>query len=290
MGYAGASRRQFQGIPVASLRLLTEIHILLASGNLGIEQGNLEVAAANLPTVEDLLKNGIDCGALADPWNILGFQGQFPRSASLEDSIRDQRIDSLVSVMERTFNLHARLLSEGAARGDLPSAANVFKNMRPSCRLVGPFCHTTTVSDIPHVHGGDALASAEQVSQALGRWRERGSANADLGFWREHLDGFRSAKSFALVVDYLLRNQDYRASMSLLMTWLSQNQEVPLEDGDYSFHQAGPAAWMLGVCSLGAIEAASRSRSSSTIWKPTPKTWNRFPNWMFWEPGRKTPW
>src|SRR5205814_1474938 len=99
------SRRQLQGIAVTSVRLLTEMHILLSTGDLAIDQGNLAVAAANLPVAEDLLKKGIACGALADPWNILGFQGQFPRSAALEDSIRDQRIDALVRVVERLFNL-----------------------------------------------------------------------------------------------------------------------------------------------------------------------------------------
>ena len=254
IGYPIASRRQLQGIHVTSLRLLTETHILLATGNLGIEQGNLEPAAAHLPLVEDLLKKGIACGALADPWNILGFQGQFPRSAALEDSIRDPRIDALVWVVERLFNLHSRLLSEGAARGTFKPATNLAKDMRRLADWWDRFA-TTTVSDIPHVHGGDATASAQQVAQALSRWRERGSASADLAFWREHLESFRSSKSFALVVDYLLRKQDFRAAMSLLMTWLSQSQEVPLEEGEFTFHQLA-LRWMLGVCSLAAVEAA----------------------------------
>src|SRR4029077_12744913 len=41
IGYPPGSRRQLQGIKATSLRLLTEIHILLATGNLAIEQGQL---------------------------------------------------------------------------------------------------------------------------------------------------------------------------------------------------------------------------------------------------------
>ena len=133
IGYPPASRRQLSGINATSLRLLTEMHILLSAGNLAIDQGDLALAAANLPEVEDLVKKAIACGALVDPWNILGFQGQFPRSAALEDSIRDQRIDALVRVVGRLFNLFARLLSEGAATGSFTVGAYALAKgrMRP---------------------------------------------------------------------------------------------------------------------------------------------------------------
>ena len=114
------------------------------------------------------------------------------------------------------------------------------------------------MSDIPHVHGGEATASAQQVAQALSRWRDRGSASADLAFWRDHLEDFHSPKAFALVVDALLRKQDFRASMSLLMTWLSQVEEVPLEDGEFSFHQLA-LRWMLGICALAQAQPSGTS-------------------------------
>ena len=120
---------------------------------------------------------------------------------------------------------------------------------------------TTTVTDIPHVHGGEATASAHQVALALSRWRARGSASADLAFWREHLDDFHSAKAFALVVDALLRQYDFRAAMALLMTWLSHNAEVDLEDGDFSFHQLA-LRWMLGVSALATAEIITPKQQS----------------------------
>ena len=52
------------------------------------------------------------------------------------------------------------------------------------------------VSDLPRVHGGHAAASAEHVATALALWRAGGPASsvaAELAFWREHLEGFRTA-------------------------------------------------------------------------------------------------
>jgi hypothetical protein len=109
---------------------------------------------------------------------------------------------------------------------------------------------TTTVNDVRHVHGAEAASSAEHVADALATWRQRGEAAADLGFWRQHLDNFRTPKAFALVVDSLLRKHDYRAAMALLMNWLAQAEEVSLEDGTHSFH-ALALRWMLAVCGPG---------------------------------------
>jgi hypothetical protein len=94
------------------------------------------------------------------------------------------------------------------------------------------------------------------VAGALARWHERGKTAGDLSFWREHLEGFQSPKAFALVVDALLRKQDYRAAMALLINWLGQVEQVPLEDGDYSF-QALALRWMLGIAAQPGAAAES---------------------------------
>src|SRR5205807_4952059 len=132
-----------------------------------------------------------------------------------------------------------------AARGDGELVGSVGAGMRQLAAWWDPFA-TATVSEVRPVLGGEAAASAEQVAEALARWHERGEASADLAFWRQHLDNFRSPKAFALVVDALLRKHDYRASMALLMNWLSQAEEVPLEDGPHSF-PALALRWMLAV-------------------------------------------
>lgn len=245
IGYAGAARRQVERINVASVRMLAEMQILLTTGNLNIDAGRLEETAPILGAVEDLLKRAIACGAMVDPWNILGFGAQYPRFHALEDSVRDPRIDDLIHIVGQLFTLYGRLLSEGSAAGTFKPARDLAKEMRRLADWWDAFA-TGTVSDIEHVHGSEATESAEHVARSLTRWRQRGAGAADLAFWRDQQGGFKSAKAFALVVDALLRQKDFRASASLLMTWLSQAADVPLVDGEHSFHQLA-LRWMLGI-------------------------------------------
>src|SRR5437879_2268412 len=97
--------------------MLSEIVGRLTTGQLLADRGEVQQAVQLLPEVEDLLRRGIDCGAFADPWNLLGFQGLFPLFTAREVSIRDTRIDELVHVVEQVFNLYSRLVSELAASG-----------------------------------------------------------------------------------------------------------------------------------------------------------------------------
>jgi len=99
------------------------------------------------------------------------------------------------------------------------------------------------VHDIRRVHGGEAALSANHVATALARWRERGEGAADLAFWRKYPSkvSARPRRSH-LVVDALLRKDDYRAAMALLTNWLSQAEQVPLEDGVPLLPHARPCA------------------------------------------------
>jgi hypothetical protein len=256
IGYADAARRQVARIPVASVRILTEMQILLTTGDIGVEQGRLDETSKHLGAIEDLLMRGIACGALVDPWNILGFGGQYPRFHALEDSVRDARIDDLIHIVEQLFDLYGRFLSAGASSDNFKPDKDLAREMRRLADWWDRFA-TTTVSDIEHVHGNEATQSAEHVARSLTRWRQQGAAAADLAFWRAQLDGFRSAKAFALVVDALLQREDFRASAALLMTWLSQANEVPLVEGDHSFHQLA-LSWMLR---LGLVAASEESNT-----------------------------
>jgi hypothetical protein len=260
MGYPDRSRREAARIPAASVRLLSEVLGRLATGRLLLDRGDLAAAAALLPEVEDLLHRGIECGAFADPWNILGFQGLFPLSPAREDSVRDNRIDELIHLMQQLFGFHARLLSEAAGAGEQALAATVSAGMR---RLAGWWDRfaSVEVGEVRRVHGGEAADSAEHVANALARWHERGAAAADLAFWRQHLENFRSPKAFALVVDALLRKGDFQAGMALMMNWLGQAEQVPLEDGEHSFHNLA-LRWMLSV-TAGGTQARSASEGTT---------------------------
>jgi hypothetical protein len=245
MGYADASRRLAALIPAASARLMSEIHIRLATGQHLLDREDVGGAAPLAAEMEDLLRRGIACGAVADPWNILGFQGQFPLFTALEDSVRDPRIDELVYVVEQLLALQARLMSEAAARGDRSSIAAARKEMKRVAGWWDRFA-SIEVSGIRRVHGEEAAGSADHVARALLLWHERGEAGADIAFWRGQLEGFRSPKAFSLVIDALLRKQDYLAALALLINWLGQAEQVPLEEGEHSFH-ALALRWMLGV-------------------------------------------
>ncbi len=247
MGYPEASRAEARRIPTAPVRFLSEILSRLSTGHREAEHGRLREAAAVLPAVEDLLQRGIACGAVADPWNVLGFQALFPLSPAQEDSLRDPRLDELVQVMEQTFHLYAKVSSEAAAAGEGGLAEQLLADMRRLAAWWDPFA-TVEVGDVRRVHGEEAATSAEHVATALGRWHERGEATADLAFWRQHLDSFRSPKAFALVVDALLRKEDYRAAMALLINWAGHADQVALEEGPHSFHNLS-LRWLLGVTS-----------------------------------------
>jgi hypothetical protein len=257
MGYPDASREEARRIPAVSVRLLSEILGRLTTGGVEAERGRLREAARVLPEVEDLLRRSIACGAFADPWNVLGFQGLFPLSPAREDSVRDARIDELIGVVEQCFNLYARLTSEAAASGDGDLVQRLTADARRLAAWWDRFA-TVEVSDVRRVLGSEAATSAAQVAEALAAWHERGEAAADLAFWRRHLQHFRSPKAFALVVDALLGKGDFRAAMGLFVNWLSQADQVPLEDGTYSFHGLA-LRWMLALTRPGERGASGES-------------------------------
>jgi hypothetical protein len=245
MGFPDAARQQAAKIPSVAVRILSELLAGLSTCQLLIDRADLARAATVLPEIEELLRRGIDCGALVDPWNILGFQGLYPLSPAREDSIRDPRCGELIHVMERLLFLHSRLLSEAAAAG----RDSLVTSLRPNLQRLAAWWDrfaTYEVADVLPLRGGEIAESAEHVARALTRWRERGEAVADLGFWKGHLENFRSPKAFALVIDALLRKHDLRAAMGLLMSWLSQADTVALEEAEHSFHTLA-LRWMLGA-------------------------------------------
>jgi hypothetical protein len=248
LGYPKAARRHAARVPAASLRLLAEIHIHLTACQMFTEQGKYGEAADRLSEAEAVLHSAIACGAMVDPWNILGFQGLYPLFAAREDSVPDRRIDELVQVIDRLLTSYTRLRSEAASTGDEALSLRLATKMAKLASWWDRFA-TTTVNDVRHVVGHEAAASADHMADALARWHQRGEAAADLAFWRQHLDRFLTAKSFAIVIEELLGKNDFRAAMGLLFNWLSQANQVPLQDGQFSFH-ALAVRWMLGLSRL----------------------------------------
>lgn len=235
MGYPEASLKTAMRIPATSVRMLAGIRTRLASGHLAIRRGEVAQAARRLVECEDLLHRGIECGALADPWNALGFQGLFPLFMSREDSIHDPRLDELIETIHRIFHLHADAQAAAASAGDAELRKSLMRRFEKLAKWWDRHA-THEVADLPRVHGGERAAAAEHVATALAGIRTADGGAGDLAYWRQQREGFRSPSAFAQVVEALLQQGDIKASLSLLMTWLSEAAAIPLEQGEASFH------------------------------------------------------
>ncbi len=235
MGYTEAAAEQAGIVPVAAARMRCDIDCRLSAADQAIDRGQLAEAAARLPEIEDLLHRAIECGAMVDPWNILGFGGQFSRSPAIEDSVHDERIDELIELLGDLFALSARLQSKAAAAGDEPLGRQLSEYARLLARWWDQFA-SIEVSSVLGFSGRESWESSVQVAEALGAWHRAGTASGNVAFWREHVEEFRSAKAYALLVEALLDERDLVAAMALLVHWLSQAEEVALAEEKHSFH------------------------------------------------------
>ena len=229
-------------IGVPSVRFSTEIRARLAAVRTGLRRGRLDGVTDHLDAVEELLRRGIACGAILDPWNILGFQGLFPLSAAREDAIRDLRADELVALMDQLFAMCAEALVESAAHGQEELRRDILVRFRRLAQWWDQFA-TTTVGDLRKVHGGSALQNAEHVARFMAHWHGEPEATASRDFWRRHLSALPGPGAIARVASALLDRNDQRAALALLMQWLSQAQEIPLEEEHASFYRLA-ARWL----------------------------------------------
>ena len=242
MGFTEAAIEQAHVVPVASARMRCEIDCRLTIAHRAIDRKQLKRAAALVPEIEDLLHRAIECGAMVDPWNLLGFGGHFSCFPSPEDSIHDERIDELVELVSEIFGLYARLEGEAAVAGDEALGERVSRGLAELAGWWDRFA-STEVSGVEGVSGRQAWESSGQVAGALRAWQRAETAAGDVAFWRQRAEQFRSPKAYALLVDTLLRKGELVASMALMVHWLSQAEEIPLAEGAYSFH-ALALRWM----------------------------------------------
>ena len=254
MGYPDAARTRAAKITAPAVRLLCEVRLRHAEIALAARDGRLADAGRLLAEVEDLLKRGIACGALIDPWTILGFQGLYPIFAGREDTVRDPRAEDVILTVGRQFDLFAQALAAATTADEPAARERLTAAMRAFADWWDPYA-TPAVSDLPKVHGGDRTDAAEHVARALGLWKEGGAS--DPSFWRKHRDGFKTPAAYAQVIDALIGHGDYRAAMALLVTWLSEADEVPLQDPAASFVRLA-FRWLRGVATTGTVSAAEK--------------------------------
>ena len=234
MGYPTTALRRATAIPAPATRLSTEIRVRQTAAHFAIRVENIEVVPKLLLEAEDYLKRGINCGALIDPWNILGYQGLFPTFTDRGDAVRDPRAEELILCIGRQFEVYSQALAAASAESEPALADTLREGLSLLASWWDPFA-TTTVSDLPKVLGAERAEAAGHVAAALTLWKI-GGAN-DPAFWRNHREGFTSPAAFSQVIEVLLEQSDYRASLALLVTWLSEADIVPLQDASASFYR-----------------------------------------------------
>lgn len=260
MGYPQTARERSANIPAPSVRFNCEIRIRQTGAEFAAKAGRPREGAQLLAEAEDLIRRGIDCGAMVDPWNILGFQGLFPIFPGREDTVRDPRAEELILTIGRQFDRYALNLTSAVAAGDHATVERLTSQMQKLAEWWDRFA-TATVSEMPRVLGHERTEAAKHVASALSLWRKAEDGANDLAFWRKQRDGFRTPSAFAQVIDALLDTGDYKGSLALLMTWLgeapkpgldldslpSQQHGVPLQDPSASFVRLA-FRWLKGLC------------------------------------------
>jgi hypothetical protein len=218
---------------------------LLESSRRFALSGDVVAATDRLIEAEDLLYRAIECGAMVDPWNILGFQGHFQRFQSIEDAVSDARVDVLLSTVQALFDGYALAMREAAVVGDEATQIRIDQRWDPLVQWWDRFA-TVEVSGVRRVSGEESRHAARFVAKALAEWRLGGTRTGDVAFWRERAGSFTSSQSFGLVVRALLDKEDFLSSMALLMQWLSVVDLVPLDQAGHSFHDLS-LRWMAKV-------------------------------------------
>ncbi|HUR55062.1 MAG TPA: hypothetical protein VMZ71_13095, partial [Gemmataceae bacterium] len=260
MGYPGAARDRAKTITAPAVRFGTEIRVRQTEAEFATEHGRYSAAIELFAESEDLLRRGIDCGALIDPWNILGYQGLFPIFPGREDTVRDPRAEELIHTVGRQFELYAKAIAAAAVAGDDAARDKLVAGMRALAAWWDKFA-SSTVADMPRIHGGERADAAEHVAGALAAWGTRDPATNDLAFWRQHREGFTRPAAFAQVVEALTAGtprETHKSALGLLMTWLSESETVPLEDPSASFEELAER-WLRAVVASDTVPVAERA-------------------------------
>ncbi|MCA9139568.1 MAG: hypothetical protein KDB00_22495 [Planctomycetales bacterium] len=233
MGYPDAATRQIDVVPAASARMICRIDCETTLGLRALRFGKLDEAMQVPSLVYDLLRRAIKCGALADPWDLIGFAGQFSLHPSPECSVHDSRVDDLLYLVDQLFSYMAKVWSEAAARNDTASYEAISELYREVAQWWRQF-GAHTVASLEATDPLESYDSARLVARALRVWHEGGAAAGDVKFWAPHADFFDSPRAYALVISALLERHDFLPSMALLIHWLGNASEIGLRQGGNS--------------------------------------------------------
>ena len=235
MGYLDAANEQASVVPATSARLVCQIDCLLATAQQQVAKGHFVEVVESIPQILHLIQRGIACGAIVDPWNILGFDGNYDLFSGTDNSIRDHRIDELIEMVELAISISSQVWSEAAAANDL----EVCQKIQKYYREIVDWWHQFAPHRVPSVEATDPVEvfeASQLVAQALTLWKQGGAAAGDIEFWANHSEMFDSGKAYSLVIDALMEREDTKTPMALMIRWLSNAERLGLTDGETSIH------------------------------------------------------
>ncbi len=273
MGHPEAAQRQIDAVPVASARMLCQIDCNLTRAQRLMDLGRLQDAGQQLRDSRQILGRAINCGAVVDPWNILGFDGNFSLFPAMENSIHDHRVDELLDLMEEIFDTYGRLWSLAAAARDEPLCQSTSLEMEELTK----WWHQFAVHEVSCVDCSDPLdtyRAARNVAEALRHWHAAGEATAAIKFWAPYVEQFDSPKAYATVIEMLLDRRDTVAARALLVHWLGQAETVSMEQGEDSFYRLA-SRWLAQVLKLSVVDGDGEAPSRTTHSPIQAEDWNR---------------
>lgn len=218
-----------------ALRMTTIIRGKTLAASRAAQRGDAINAQIALAAAEDLIDRAIECGALVDPWNLLGFQGNFSIFPAIENTIPDPRIEVLVELTRAWFAAGVGVWAAAASRGEASTVEQVAEAMRERAAWWDRFA-TLEAAGGAGFSAERFVRSGERTSAALTAWLQESGAAGDVAFWRPHVMDFKSGQSFARIARVLLDRNDFIASMALLMQWLNQGEDLDGANRATSFY------------------------------------------------------
>ena len=239
LGRIDAAERLVGLVPAASARMLARItsRIVIAQGMCRRgDNESLQKAVETLSEAKNLLMRGIHCGALVDPWNILGFAGQFPLHEPGGEALPDSRVDDLIGSVGNLLEC-ACLAWQRSCLQSNKEIANKASGLVEELASWWDQYATTSVGGIPHLSGIEMVQSAREVVAVLEERRATAPVPLSPTFWRDAVADFSSARTHAAAADALLQEKDFDAAMGLLVHWIT------LLEGDEIDHSGN--SWLV---------------------------------------------
>ena len=241
LGRIDAAERLVGLVPAASARMLARItsRIVIAQGlaRRG-DEDSLERAVDTLSEARDLLLRGIGCGALVDPWNILGFAGQFPLHEPGGEALPDSRVDDLIGSVGNLLECACMVWQRSCLESNKKISDQASSLVEELASWWDQYA-TTSVGGITHLSGLEMLQSAREVVAVLEERRATAPVPLSPVFWRDAVADFSSARTHAAAADALLQEKDFDAAMGLLVHWIT------LLEGDEIDHSGN--SWLVAA-------------------------------------------